>query len=298
VHVYPVPFLEDRAFPLRDDMCFVIMPFEPPWSTRIYKLIKGLVEEAGYTCKRADDLYGRVILSDIWQGLNEAAFVIADLSDQNPNVYYELGLAHTLGKEIIPLLQSDQDIPFDQKPFRVLFYEDNADGYEVLRARLPEWIAQLRFQTAPEMMLRRGTVGDFNTWRRVGVLRSLQGESFEGLSLAGVDLHEANLTDANLARSDLQGGNLQRANLIRANLEQANLLRANLSRANISESRLAGAVLREADLRDAILLRPELTGADLTDADVAGLTIDSASHARYELLFAQCRNLSELVVER
>jgi Pentapeptide repeats (8 copies) len=298
MHIYPVPFLEDRSFTVRDDLCFVIMPFVPQWAPRIYRLVKELVEASGYQCRRADDLYGRVILSDIWQGINEAAFVIADLTDQNPNVYYELGLAHALGKEIIPLLQADQDIPFDQKPFRVLFYEDNADGYDVLRQRLPDWIAQLGFASTPEMMLRRGTVGEFNAWRRTRILRSLQGESFQGLPLAGVDLHEANLTDASLAQSDLQGANLQRANLIRADLEGATLVRANLLRANISEARLSGSVLREADMRGVILLRPELSGADLTDADVAGLTIDHASHERYELLFAQCRNLDRLVVER
>jgi hypothetical protein len=45
-----------------------------------------------------------------------------------------LGIAHTLGKEIIPLLQEASEIPFDQRPFRILFYADNIDGYQILLA--------------------------------------------------------------------------------------------------------------------------------------------------------------------
>ncbi|MEL7301982.1 MAG: pentapeptide repeat-containing protein [Pseudomonadota bacterium] len=290
--------MEDRKFRIRNDLCFVIMPFTSGWSDRIYRIIRELVEEAGYECQRADDLYGRVVLSDIWQGLNEASFVIADLTDQNPNVYYELGLAHTLGKEIVPILQANQDIPFDQKPFRILFYEDNADGYQVLRSRLPSWIEQMNFATTPEMMLRRGTVADFNGWRRLHPLRSLNAEDLSGLDLTGIDLKEAHLTDANLKNSNLQQADLERATLIRSNLEGSNLIRAKMTRCNASEARLAGANLREADLRWSIVLRPDLTGADLTDADVNGMTIDHASHAKYEMLFAQCKNIAGMTIER
>jgi len=298
MHVYPLPFLEDRPSAIQPDLCFVIMPFTRPWSARIYKMLRELVEAEGFKCQRADDLYGRVVLTDIWRGLNRAAFVVADLTDANPNVYYELGLAHALGKEIIPLLQSHQEIPFDQKPFRVLYYEDNADGYEILHSRLPEWVRQLTFSTTPEMMLRRQSVVAFNSWRQSNVLRSLQAEDLSCLHLSGVDFHEAHLTDANLSRSDMSGANFERANLIRANLEGADLSGARLLRCNLSEARLSGTRVREADLSGVIMLRPDLSGTDLADADVKGLTIDSASHERYKSCFARCHNVGEIIVER
>jgi len=130
------------------------MPFSQPWSTRIYKIIRDVVEPLGYSCKRADDYYGRVVLEDLWKRINEAAFIIADLTSDNPNVYYELGIAHTLGKDIIPLLQSHSMVPFDQQPFRVLFYEDNADGYEILTERLPQWVAALEYNSSPQVIIK------------------------------------------------------------------------------------------------------------------------------------------------
>lgn len=116
MYIHPVSFFSDTNFRLDPRACFVIMPFSAPWSSRVFKIIRTIVEAEGFTCRRADDYYGRVVLDDVWKRLNEAAFVLADLTLENPNVYYELGIAHTLGKEIIPIIQSQSRIPFDQHP--------------------------------------------------------------------------------------------------------------------------------------------------------------------------------------
>jgi len=297
MHIYPVSFFATQHA-VNPRLCFVIMPFTASWSNRTFAKVKAIVEGAGYDCKRADDYYGRVVLGDIWQKLNEAAFVIADLTDANPNVFYELGLAHALGKEIIPLLQEGQSIPFDQNPFRILFYEDNSDGYQVLDARLPDWMASLRFDSAPEMILRQGRVADFNAWRKVNTLRSLRGENFSAIALPEVDLHDAVLGESDLSHADLSRANLSHSVLIRCHLEDATLVSADLTHVNLSEARMVGADLSGAILRRAILLRPDLSGASLVGADVDGMTIDYASHERFKKILKMARNYEQLVVER
>src|SRR6266446_2745179 len=155
MYIHPAGFFEDRNYQVDPDSCFVLMPFTEPWSTRIFRLIREVVEPLGYTCRRADDYYGRVVLEDVWLRINEAAFIIADLTSHNPNVFYELGIAHTLGKDIIPILQTHSQIPFDQQPFRALFYEDNADGYEILKERLPQWIQALEYGSSPQVIIKK-----------------------------------------------------------------------------------------------------------------------------------------------
>ena len=132
MQIHPSGFFEDQNYRINPKLCFIIMPFVEEWSSRTFSILKEIVEGLGYECKRADDLYGKIILKDIWQQINEAVFIIADLTSNNPNVFYELGIAHTLGKEIIPLLQKGNEIPFDQRSFRIFFYEDNIDGYKDL----------------------------------------------------------------------------------------------------------------------------------------------------------------------
>ncbi len=81
------------------NLCFVLMPFlesvEP-----IYKdHIKPLIESEGISCQRADEIVGtNIITYDIWEKINRARFIVADLTGKNPNVFYEVGLAHAIGR--------------------------------------------------------------------------------------------------------------------------------------------------------------------------------------------------------
>ena len=120
-----------------DKKAFIIMPFEKPWSDRIWKkMLKPTCRNLGMEAVRADGLYGQNVMEDVWRGLATARIIIADITGRNPNVFYELGIAHTLGKEVILLTQNEKDIPFDLKGFRHIIYEDNLDGYKKLRQEL------------------------------------------------------------------------------------------------------------------------------------------------------------------
>jgi DNA-binding NtrC family response regulator len=103
---------------------FVLMPFDPALQPVFEKHIRSVTDELGLTCKRADDIYSprSSIVQDIWSAIHHADVVIADCTGKNPNVFYEIGIAHTLGKETILIAQSIEHVPFDLRHLRILTY--------------------------------------------------------------------------------------------------------------------------------------------------------------------------------
>lgn len=135
------PIWGTEYFPIDRKLCFVLMPFGESWSNRLWKKqIQPIVTECGYHPVRADELYGKDIVEDIWKSINQASVIIADITNRNPNVFYELGMAHTIGKRVILLSQEIEGIPFDINRFRIICYEDNIDGLETLQAELPKYL--------------------------------------------------------------------------------------------------------------------------------------------------------------
>jgi hypothetical protein len=128
------------------DTCFTLMPFDPLKLTDIYKrYIKQPIElNTRLKCVRADDIYRSTqIMQDVWAKINEAKLIIADLTYKNPNVFYELGMAHTLGKKVILIAQSIDWIPFDLRGVRTIIYEDSPTGFDELSAQLLKFIKEL-----------------------------------------------------------------------------------------------------------------------------------------------------------
>jgi uncharacterized protein YjbI with pentapeptide repeats len=297
VNIHPAEFLQDESFSVDPKLCFLLMPFSEPWSRHIHSVLTEIVEASGYSCKRADDFHGRVVIGDIWRQLNRAAFVVADLTAANPNVYYELGMAHTLGKDVIPLLQHGHDVPFDQRPFRILFYQDDPGGHEALRAELPRWIADLTFWSSPVMMLKGGHVEAFNAWKTTAPQLHLVRENFDSLPLKGANLRDSNLSESSFRDADLTTAGLSGATLVRTDLRGSRLVAADLRSANLSEADLRDANLAGATLADAVMLRPRLDGSTWSDASVARLTIDRRSYERYQHLLQAATDLETIVVE-
>lgn len=103
--------------------CFVIMPFTPTFKTVYERVIKPAVEEVKLECIRSDEIYSKPhIMSDIWKSLRSARIVIAELTGRNTNVFYELGLAHAIGKPVIIITRNQDDVPFDLKALRYMQY--------------------------------------------------------------------------------------------------------------------------------------------------------------------------------
>ena len=125
--------------------CFIVMPFSEEWSTDVHRILARACEGAGVRSVRGDDLFTPTdILEDMWQSINAADCIIADITGRNPNVLYELGITHTLAKPVLILSQRAADIPIDLATRRVILYGRTADNWrENLGRTIGAAIAQM-----------------------------------------------------------------------------------------------------------------------------------------------------------
>lgn len=102
---------------------FVLMPFDEEFENVYWFGIRGAVEDAGLYCQRADELHftGNV-LDKINEEIRRADILVADMTERNPNVFYEVGIAHTIEKPTVLLVQSVDDIPFDLRTHNHIVY--------------------------------------------------------------------------------------------------------------------------------------------------------------------------------
>jgi hypothetical protein len=108
---------------------FVVMEYGEPYDTLYHEVIQPVATEKGFAAKRADDVFKPgIILQDITEGLIRASVVIAEVTAENANVFYEVGYAHALGQQTIFLAQRGRELPFDVRGFRCIFYDDTIGG--------------------------------------------------------------------------------------------------------------------------------------------------------------------------
>lgn len=145
------PIFKSRIATIELKLCFVLMPFNESWSDRVYKsYIRENIESMGFQCLRADNLNGMIIMEDIWVNIYQASIVIADVTNRNPNVMYEVGIAHTIGRPVILITQNINDIPFDFKHLRHYHYEDNSDGLAKFTILMKEILPEIYKSAYPE----------------------------------------------------------------------------------------------------------------------------------------------------
>lgn len=137
------PIFQNRDTRINKESVFVIMPFTQSWSNDVWEqVIKPSVDEIGMQAVRADDLYGANIMEDVWQSILQAAIIICDTTGRNPNVFYELGIAHTLGKKVLLLTQNIEDIPFDLQAYRHIQYSVSISGGNQLKDKIKKYIKE------------------------------------------------------------------------------------------------------------------------------------------------------------
>jgi len=121
----------------------VMMPFDMAFNV-VYEKLKDVASNLGLHCRRADDIWENpAIIQDVVSLIDHSRVVICDCTGRNPNVFYEIGIAHTLGREVILLTQNEYDIPFDLRHLRYLKYLSNGEGLQVLGEAISSRISTL-----------------------------------------------------------------------------------------------------------------------------------------------------------
>jgi hypothetical protein len=124
----PISFSRLTVNPLRP-RAFVAMEFDEPFNTFYREVIRQQAEASGFDVVRIDEKPGPgIIFQDIQREIEQAEIVIAEITPANPNVFYELGYAHALGKPTILLARRGSELPFDIQSYRVVFYNDTIGG--------------------------------------------------------------------------------------------------------------------------------------------------------------------------
>jgi hypothetical protein len=120
-----------------------MMPFDASFNA-VYAALQRTAESAGLRCRRADDIWENpAVIQDVVSLIDRSRVVICDCTGRNPNVFYEIGIAHTLGREVILITQAAADIPFDLRHLRYVPYLNNGEGLDALSTCLERRLSDL-----------------------------------------------------------------------------------------------------------------------------------------------------------
>ena len=148
--IYPKHFFH-KPVP-RENIGFILMPFAPEFEP-VHEAIRAGIERAGLSPQRADDIFStRSGMEKILRGIAEAEVVVADMSEQNANVFYEAGIAHLAKENVILLTRDEDDFPFDLQHIDHIVYKPTKAGLRKLTEKLQQVIAGLDREPAPEAL--------------------------------------------------------------------------------------------------------------------------------------------------
>lgn len=141
-HIKPTIFNLPEE-PVDPKLVAVMMPFGAEFNV-VHAALQAAVEAAGMQCLRADDIWDDdVIIQDVVKLIGTAKVVICDLTGKNANVFYETGIAHTMGRDFILVAQHESDIPFDLRHIRHIKYLPNEQGLSELAKKVSDRLATL-----------------------------------------------------------------------------------------------------------------------------------------------------------
>lgn len=134
--------IKDIDIQPKQPKAFIVMQFTEEYNQLYQEVIKPVTEEFGLMVERVDDIFTtNPIIQDIVQSLRESSIIIADITPNNPNVFYEVGYSHAINKPTILLCERKRDkLPFDISGFRTLFYDNTIAGKTAVEKNLRKYL--------------------------------------------------------------------------------------------------------------------------------------------------------------
>jgi len=134
--------------------CFVIAPIGKPdsetrrRSDHVFEhIIKPVTKALGYSVLRADHMpEPGLITRQVISAVVDADLVVADLSEHNPNVFYELSLRHALGRPVVHIIREGEEPPFDNKDVRAVPYSSEGWTLDATKRALRSHIRSIQKQ--------------------------------------------------------------------------------------------------------------------------------------------------------
>jgi hypothetical protein len=137
--------IENVQVNTKEPKAFVVMQFSDEYNQLYNEVIAPITQEFGVRSERADDYFTtQPIIQDIINSIKESSVVIAEITPDNPNVFYEVGYAHALGKPTILLCDKTRPkLPFDVSSFRTLFYDNSIAGKSKVERNLRRYLQEI-----------------------------------------------------------------------------------------------------------------------------------------------------------
>lgn len=177
----------------KETFAFVLIPFDKKFDD-IYMLgIKETAAHLDILAERVDEqIFQEGILERIYRQIEVADIIIADMSGQNPNVFYEVGYAHAKGKLCILMTSDAADIPFDLKHHRHLVYGKSING--------------LRDQLSQELAWAKNEIENVRSSRIKVVLKNTYGnlERTEYTAKGNIEITIDLLNDSNSTSAEIE----------------------------------------------------------------------------------------------
>lgn len=161
--LYINPIFKTKDITVDKTLCFAVLPFDDDRLEIFKEIIEPLVKDKfSMQILKANDIFStNEIMEDIWNYICKSRFIIADISKKNPNVFYELGIAHTVGKEVITICEEgsyEHDyngrFPFDIAHRRIIKYRNTGVGMKKFEEELSATIDALLSQTSSQQIER------------------------------------------------------------------------------------------------------------------------------------------------
>ncbi|WP_244651166.1 hypothetical protein [Rhizobium sp. CFBP 8762] len=134
----PTVFVIPEHETIQAQLLAVMIPFDAGFDP-VYAAINQASTNCGLVARRADEIWEAPgIIQDVVSLIDRARVVVCDLSNRNPNVLYEAGIAHTLGREVIIIAQTEHDVPFDLRYLRHIRYLNNSEGLAALTVAIQD----------------------------------------------------------------------------------------------------------------------------------------------------------------
>jgi hypothetical protein len=135
--IITTPYFGKPKKPAKTSDLFVLMPFTQELKPVYEDHIRNCADGLHLSVARGDDFFtAHAVMGDIWNAISSSRGVIADCTGRNPNVFYEIGLAHASGKPVILITQNVEDVPFDIRHLRYIQYDFTPRGMRVFEKRL------------------------------------------------------------------------------------------------------------------------------------------------------------------
>ncbi len=162
---------------IQNPFIFVLMPFDKSFDDIYEAGIKPVCESCGALCQRVDEqIFTANILHRVYDQISKADLIISEMTGKNPNVFYETGYAHALGKKAILITNHADDIPFDLKHYPHIIYDGKISTLKLELEKRVRWCIENEEDSISSIPNLEGVIINLENLKKKQIRKLIQSE--------------------------------------------------------------------------------------------------------------------------